>query len=76
MTGRESTSLRFRYHRLKAALARVSEEHINDLMTIKEKVDQEIEAEKLALEKQCWGRVTTQLEALVGIKYDVCHPSI
>jgi hypothetical protein len=76
MTGKESTGLRVRYHRLKAALARVSEEHIDDLVTIKETVDKEIEAEKLALEKQCWSRVTTQLEALVGIKYDVSHRSI
>jgi hypothetical protein len=46
------------------------------LMIWKEKVDQEIEAERLALEKQCWSRVATQLEALVGIKYDVSHPLI
>jgi hypothetical protein len=42
-----------RYRRLKAALVHVSEEHTDDLVTIKEKVDQEIEVEKLALEKQC-----------------------
>ena len=76
MTGNAPVSLRVRYGRLKAALARVSEEHIDDLVTIKEKVDQEIEAERLALEKQRWSRVATQLEALVGIKYDVSHPLI
>lgn len=71
MTGKTPVSLHVRYRRLKSALARISEEHIDDLVTIKEKVDQEIETEKLALEKQCWSRVTTQLEAHIGIKYDV-----
>ena len=75
MTGVTPTSLHIRYRRLKAALARVSDEHMQNLRTIKERVDQEIEDEKLALEKQRWSRVATQLEAEVGVRYDVGKPS-
>ena len=71
MTGKTPLGLHVRYRRLKSALERVSEEHMEDLVTIKEKVDEEIEAEKLALEKQRWSRVTTQLQDHIGIKYDV-----
>lgn len=71
MTGEMAADLHSRYRRIKAALDRVEDEHLDALEVARKEVDQEIEGAKLAMERKRWNMVADKLQTAVGKKYEV-----
>lgn len=71
MTGETAADLHSRYRRIKAALDRVEDEHLDALEVARKEVDQEIEGAKLAMERKRWNMVADKLQTAVGKKYEV-----
>jgi len=71
MTGQTHSSLPTRYIRIKAAIARVDDEHLEALQKAKADVEREIEEDIKAIRRQFWTKVAAKMEEDVGKKYDV-----
>lgn len=70
ITGSRYSALQVRYARVKAAIARVKDEHIEVLMNAIRNADERIEVEKRAMENKRWDFVAEHMESNGAYGYD------